>query len=356
MSILYLTEQYSTLRLDDEVLVLKIPENKKTGRNAEKKRVPLGKISQVVVFGNITLTTPAIQALLEQNCNIAYLTAYGTYIGNLLGSVHKHGNLRVLQNRAHDDPTARLIVAKACVRAKLHNQRTLLLRANRSRNSRFIADQADYIKNALSQVDDLPDEDDHPPNPSRPQADTMLGKLMGIEGAGASAYFPAYGTLFNGEWEDVFTGRHKRPPTDPINALLSYGYVLLNSQAMSAAHLVGFDPYIGFLHSTEYSKPALSLDIIEMFRAPVVDSVVLNLLNNRMLQMQDFEETLGSWRMKDEARRLFLQKFEERLNETIKHPIFKTKVTYRRCLELQFRLLSRWLLGEIKRFREFHVR
>lgn len=356
MSTLYLTEQYSTLRLDDEVLVLKIPENKESGRKAEKKRVPLGKISQVVVFGNITLTTPAIQALLAQKCNISYLTAYGTYIGNILGCEHKHGNLRVLQNRAHDDPTARLHIAKTCVRAKLHNQRTLLLRANRSRDVRFIAESAERIKNCIVQVDDLPDEDCHPPNPSRPQADTILGKLMGIEGAAASAYFSAYGALFNGEWEDVFTGRHKRPPTDPINALLSYGYVLLNSQAMSAAHLVGFDPYIGFLHSTDYGKPALSLDIIEMFRAPVVDSVVLNLLNNRMLQMRDFEETLGSWRLKDDARRLFLQKFEERLNETIKHPIFKTKVSYRRCLELQFRLLSRWLLEEIKRFREFHVR
>lgn len=355
MSTLYLTEQYSTLRLDDEVLVLKIPANE-TGRKAEKKRVPLGKISQVVVYGNITLTTPAIQALLQRKCTISFLTSYGTHIGNVFGTEHKHGNLRVLQNRAHDDPTARLHIAKICVRAKLHNQRTLLLRANRSRDNRFIAERADLIKNCIDQIDNLPDEDCHPPDPSRPQANTVSGKLMGLEGAGASAYFPAYGALFKGEWDNLFTGRHKRPPTDPINALLSYGYVLLNSQAMSAAHLVGFDPYIGFLHSTDYGKPALSLDIIEMFRAPVVDSVVLSLLNNRMLQADDFEETLGSWRLSDDARKLFLQKFEERLNETIKHPIFKTKVTYQRCLELQFRLLSRWLLGEIKTFREFHIR
>jgi CRISPR-associated protein Cas1 len=356
MSTLYLTEQYSTLHLDDEVLILKISEHQESGRKAEKKRVPLGKISQVVVLGNITVTTPAIQALLAQGSNICYLTAYGTYVGHVLGDEHKHGNLRLLQNRAHDEPSARLIIAKACVRAKLHNQRTLLLRANRSRDSRFIAEQAEHIKKCIDQVNELPDEDCEPPNPSRPQADTILGKLMGIEGAAAAAYFPAYGALFNGEWEDVFTGRHKRPPTDPINALLSYGYVLLNSQAMSAAHIVGFDPYIGFLHSTGYGKPALSLDIIEMFRAPIVDSVVLSVLNNRSLKIHDFEETLGTWRMSDDARRLFLQKFEERLSETIKHPIFKTKVTYRRCLELQLRLLSRCLLGELKQFREFHSR
>lgn len=356
MSTLYLTEQYSTLSLDDEVLILKIPEYQATGREAEKKRVPLGKISQVVVCGNITVTTPALHALLKQRVTICYLTAYGTYVGHTFGNEHKHGNLRILQNRVHDDPTGRLLVAKACVRAKLHNQRTILLRANRSRESRFIAEQADRIKNCIEQVNELPDEDCHPPNPSRPQADTILGKLMGLEGAGAAAYFPAYGALFNGEWDGMFTGRHKRPPTDPINALLSYGYVLLNSQAMSAAHIVGFDPYIGFLHSSDYGKPALSLDIIEMFRAPIVDSVVLSLLNNRSLKPHDFEETLGAWRMSDDARRLFLQKFEERLSETIKHPIFKTKVSYRRCLELQMRLLSRWLLGEFKDFREFHAR
>src|SRR5690606_1738544 len=119
---------------------------------------------------------------------------------------------------------------------------------------------------------------------------------------------------------------------------------------------VGFDPYVGYLHSTQYGKPALALDIVEMFRAPVVDSVVLTLLNNRMLSDTDFEETLGSWRLTDAGRKIFLQKFEERLNQELTHPIFKTKVSYRRCIEIQMRLLSRWLLGELKRFREFYIR
>lgn len=356
MSVLYLTEQYSTLRIDDEVLVLKIPASEKLGRTAQKKRVPLHKISQVIVQGNITITTPAIEALLAQRSEICYLSRFGKFIARISGDYHKHGQLRIIQGRAHDDPTARLHVAYICIRAKMHNQRTLLLRSNRTRNSRFIAEQADQIQHLLNQLDALPKEDIPPPDPSRPQADTVLGKLMGLEGAAAAAYFPAYGALFNGEWEDVFTGRHKRPPTDPINALLSYGYVLLNSQAMSAAHIVGFDPYIGFLHSTEYGKPALSLDIIEMFRAPIVDSVVLSILNNRMLSPADFEEALGAWQLTESGRRTFLQRFEERLAEQITHPVFKTKVHYRRCLELQMRLLSRWLLGELKSFRGFYTR
>jgi CRISPR-associated protein Cas1 len=194
------------------------------------------------------------------------------------------------------------------------------------------------------------------PDPSHPQVDTLLGQLMGLEGAGAAAYFGVFGSLFPDGFGHMFTGRHKRPPTDPINALLSYGYTLLTTQAIAAAQIVGFDPYVGYLHSTQYGKPALALDVIESFRAPVVDSVVLTLLNNRMLTSDDFDEALGAWRLGDRGRRTFLQKFEERLNTEIVHPVFKYKVTYRRCLELQMRLLSRWLLGELNRFREFYVR
>src|SRR5690606_19257402 len=108
--------------------------------------------------------------------------------------------------------------------------------------------------------------------------------------------------------------------------------------------------------STQYGKPALALDIVEMFRAPVVDSVVLTLLNNRMLSETDFEETLGSWRLTDAGRKIFLQKFEERLNQELTHPIFKTKVSYRRCIEVVMRLVSRWLSGELTRFREFYIK
>jgi CRISPR-associated protein Cas1 len=219
-----------------------------------------------------------------------------------------------------------------------------------------VADYAERIKTLIAQVDALPTEDAAPLDPQRPQAGTVLGALMGLEGAAAAAYFAGYGELFSGEWAGQFQGRHKRPPTDPINALLSYGYTLLTTQATAAAHIVGFDPYIGFLHSAEYGKPSLALDIIEMFRAPVVDSVVLTLLNNRMLAPSDFEETLGAWRLSDGGRRIFLQKFEERLNEEIQHPIFKKHASYRRCLELQLRLLSRWLQGELPRFREFYTR
>lgn len=272
------------------------------------------------------------------------------------GDDHKHGRLRLLQSRAHDDPAAALHIARVCIRAKLHNQRTLLLRSNRTRESEVIDQAAAQISALMAQLDALPAEASPPPDPSRPQAGTMLGQLMGFEGAAASVYFQGFRELLADPWRKLFNGRRKRPPTDPVNALLSYGYTLLTSQTVAAAQIVGLDPYIGFLHSTQYGMPALALDVVEMFRAPVVDSVVLTLLNNRMLTRDDFEETLGAWRMVEPARKTFLLKFEERLNTTIRHPIFKTRVTYRRCLELQMRLLARWLQGELKRYRGFHAR
>ncbi len=356
MTTLYLLEQNSVVRLDDETLLVKIPEDQASGREARKVRIPLGKVSQVVVFGNSTLTTPAIAALAERKVEICYLTRFGKFVARVSGDDHKHSQLRLLQRRAHDDPTATLHVAVVCVRAKLHNQRTLLLRSNRPRNDQAFDDAASTIGQLIEQVDALPKEDIPAPDHSRPQEKTVLGQLMGLEGAAAAAYFPAYGNLFFDKWSRRFTGRHKRPPTDPINALLSYGYTLLTSQAVAAAHLVGLDPYIGFLHSTQYGKPSVALDVIEMFRAPVVDSVVLTLLNNRMLDEHDFEETFGAWQLTERGRKTFLTKFEERLTAEITHPVFKTKVSYRRCLELQMRLLSRWLLGELNRFRGFYTR
>ena len=277
-------------------------------------------------------------------------------MARVCGDDHKHGQLRLLQCRAHDDPTTALHVARICIRAKLHNQRTLLLRSNRTRDSRTIDRSAEQIGTLITQIDALPTEAVAPTDPSRPQSGTLHGQLMGYEGSAASAYFQGYRQLLSDPWREVFMGRHKRPPTDPVNALLSYGYTLLTSQTSAAAQVVGFDPYVGFLHSTQYGMPSLALDLVEMFRAPIVDSVVLTLLNNRMLTLGDFEETFGSWRMSESARKTFLLKFEERLNTSITHPIFKKKVTYRRCLELQMRLLARWLQGELRRFRGFHTR
>ena len=355
MATLYLTEPRSLVKKDGDTLVVHIPEDKEKGTPKRKVRVPLIKVTQVVVYADATLTSPALVALLEQRTDVCFCSYYGRFRGRLAPPLGKNSLIRLEQHRAHNDPVRAFTLAQAFVRGKLANVRAMLLRANRKRDDPAIAKAVGSLKRVLAQVDGLdPDRAAPPPDPSRPQAGTVHGTLLGLEGSGTAFYFGVFGRLLKGDWN--FERRQRRPPRDPVNALLSFGYVLLMNQVASAVSIVGLDPYVGFLHSSQFGKPALALDVMESFRPLVVDSVVLTLLNNGMLTKQDFCEELGAYRLTDTGRRTFLTKFEERLDTEIKHPVFGYQATYRRCLELEVRLVAKWLTGEISRFRPFVVR
>jgi CRISPR-associated protein Cas1 len=193
-----------------------------------------------------------------------------------------------------------------------------------------------------------------PPRPDRPQANTAWGRLLGLEGSGSAHYFGVFGQVL--KYDLGFRKRVRRPPTDPINAMLSLGYVLLANQVASAVNVAGLDPYVGFLHGSKYGKPALALDLMEEFRPIVVDSVVMTLVNTGAIKAKDFEETLGAFRLTDGGRKTFLQKYEERPNTAIQHPTFDYKVTYRKAIEVQTRLLGKWLQNEIETYPPFVVR
>jgi CRISPR-associated protein Cas1 len=355
MATLYLTEPRSLVKKDGETLLVSIPEDKQNGKQRRKVRVPLAKVDSVVVHGDVTLTSPALAALLQQGAEVCFCSHFGRFRGRLSPEFSKNSLVRLAQHRAHADPVRAAYLARAFVRGKLANKRTLLMRANRKRQDPEIDAAVGSLRRIIDQVDAIqPEQATAPPDPSHPQADSLIGSLLGLEGAGSAAYFGVFGRLLKGDW--TFNRRRRRPPTDPVNALLSYGYVLLTHQVRSAINLVGLDPYIGFLHSSQYGKPALALDVVEEFRATVVDSVVLTLLNTGMLQPKDFEEKLGAWRLSEQGRRTFLTRYEVRLDETITHPVFGYKATYRRCLELQVRLIAKWLTGEISAYRPFMVR
>jgi CRISPR-associated protein Cas1 len=355
MATLYLTEPRSLVRKDGDTLVVHIPEDKERSTPKRKVRVPLVKVTQVVVYGDVTLTSPALAALLAQRADVCFCSAYGRFRGRLAPPLGKNSLIRLEQHHAHGDAGRAFTLARAFVRGKLANMRAMLLRANRKRDDPAIAQAAASLKRVLDQVDGLdPGEAAPPPDPSRPQEGTVQGTLLGLEGSGTAFYFGTFGRLLKGDWG--FERRQRRPPRDPVNALLSYGYVLLMNQVASAVSLVGLDPYVGFLHSSQFGKPALALDVMEPFRPLVVDSAVLTLLNNRMLAQRDFREELGAWRLTDQGRRTFLTRFEERLDTPIQHPVFGYKATYRRSLELEVRLVAKWLTGEIRHFRPFVVR
>jgi len=354
MATLYLTEQQTLVKKDGDTLVVHIPENKETGTAKRKVRVPLIKIERVVVQGNSTLTSPAIAALMEQHAEVTFLNRYGRFQGHLAPTFSKNGQLRLAQTAAHHDPVQHHHFTQAFVRGKLQNMRTMLMRANRKRQNDHITTAVAALQQIIQDVD-ATRPDPHMPDPAHPQTNSVYGTLQGLEGSGTAHYFNSFKHLLNDP--SLYNGRTRRPPRDPVNALLSYGYTILLNQIMSAICTVGLDPYIGYLHTSQYGKPALALDLMEEFRPLIVDSTVIAIFNNNILHRKHFTEELGgAYRLSDYGRRTFLTKLESRFDETITHPTFNYKVTYRRSLELQARLLAKTLLTEIPAYPPFITR
>lgn len=373
MTTLYLTEAYSLVRRESEdCLLVQIPEreaNKNGGKAtpARKERVPLVKVDEVVVLGEITLTASAMHLLLERDIEITFLGQYGQFKGRLSPSFSKNAVLRVAQYRAHHDMRTRCELARRFVIGKLMNQRTMLQRYQRRQADAEMNQAIEQISTLLYQLSALSLDSGATLGRPRGYAPTIAGgdnsiagtpleTILGMEGMASAAYFRCFGKLLSDPRQWPFPGRVKRPPTDPVNALLSFGYSLLTNKVASAVQLVGFDHYVGYLHSSFYGRPSLALDIMEEFRPIIVDSIVLNMLNHRMLTSQDFVVELGAYRLKDEKRRVFFTKLEERLNEEIQHPTFGYKTTYRRCIELQTRLLGKYLTGEIDAYPPLRIR
>jgi CRISP-associated protein Cas1 len=325
MSTLYITQQDAVLRKVDERL--KVTQNGQTLLD-----IPLIKVSQVILFGRVTVTPATVATLMEHSVGLCYLSAQGRYIGRLEPQFSKNSLLRVDQWRAAFDQR-KLEIARQCVLGKLENMRVMLLRANREQESLELGRAIDGLKDAQR----------------RAQACQDLDVLRSHEGEGSAAYFSVFGQLIKQDLS--FPGRVRRPPTDPVNAMLSFGYTLLYNDIHSACNVVGFDPYVGYLHADRYGRANLPLDLMEEFRPLVVDSVVLTCLNKRIIQKDDFVVELGSaHRLNDEARRRFLLQYEERKNTEFKHPIFGYRMTYQRCFELQARLLAKYLQKELDQY------
>lgn len=335
-AVLYLQEQGSSVGKRSEHLTVK-----KHGQ--ELARVPMHQVRQVCVFGNVQVSTQALQTLIENQIPVAYLTGYGKFIGLFQPPPTKNVGLREAQYRTFSDPPQCLRLARAVVRAKLANQRTLLMRCLRGDGERGKDEPA-----ARDLLDLLP----------RVDAATSIESLLGLEGQGASLYFGEFGRFLKqvpgGDFD--FQSRSRRPPRDPVNALLSFAYALLTKDCTSALCAVGFDPYKGFFHSNRHGKPSLALDLMEEFRSVIADSVVLTLVNTEQVTGADFVRWSGGCQLTERGRKEFFSAYEQRLATTVTHPVYGYKMSYARMIEVQARMLAAYVRGTVPRYTGFTVR
>lgn len=313
MSVLYVMQPDAVVNKSYEAFAVAL---KQEDGSWKKQSIAAQTVEQVVLMGNPQVTGDAFVYALELGIPIHYLSSFGKYLGSALPGHSRNGALRLAQYGMYTNGAGRLELVRAIVRGKIHNQYAVLYRHDQRENP---------LKLLKGQVKDQ----------------ASVDQVRGMEGMAAREYFARWSGMVGAEWK--FSGRNRRPPTDPLNALLSFAYALLQGQVMAAVHMAGLDPYVGFLHEPHHGQPALVLDLMEEFRPLVADNLVLAVINNREVQVGDFTESLGAFRLSEGGKKCFLGAFDRKLRDEFKHPVFGYKCSYRRAIELQARLLARHL-------------
>ena len=336
LNTLYVQSQGSYLRLDHETLKIEVEKQMML-------QVPLHHLGAVVVFGNVLCSPFLIHRCAEDGRDLVWLSEHGQFQGRLSGRTTGNVLLRRSQHSTLDQGERNLAVARHFVAGKLQNARQVLMRSAREAKSatdqQLLSEAAKIHAEAIKTVESTSD----------------LDKLRGTEGFAAKTYFGAFTAMIRTEREFfAFTERSRRPPRDPINALLSFIYTLLVNECVAACEGVGLDPQIGFLHALRPGRPALALDLMEELRAPLADRFVLTLVNRGQIQPDDFiERPGGSIYLTDTARKAVLTAYQKRKQEEITHTIIGTKVPLGLIPHVQARLLARYLRGDTPTYQPF---
>jgi len=330
---LIVQEQGAHVRLDGERVVV-------TGRDGEKCEAKLPQLSHISLFGNVQITTQTVRAAFDHHVQISYFSTGGWYYGRASGTSSKNIELRLAQYRAATDPAFCLRMARGFVASKIRNCRTMLRRNH---------EQPDNV--TLNELEAMA---------KKAETAESLDQLLGLEGTAARYYFQSFtGMLRPKDGKNVtldMHGRNRRPPRDPVNALLSLAYAVLTSDLHRVVERVGFEPLLGFYHQPRFGRPALALDLMEEFRPLVADSAVIGAINTGVVGAEDFEHARGAVSLKAPARRRFLQAYHRRMDQLVTHPVFGYRISYTRVLEVQARLLGRVLLGELEEYPSFRTR
>ena len=307
--------------------------------------VRLNEVSDMALFGNVSITTPALAALMDREIPVAFHSHGGWFRGIAHGTGHRNVEIRTAQYRSSFDGGFCLRFSRDLVAAKIVNQRTIVRRNWRGdhEHRKIVLDRLNAARRSTKRA-------------------TSVNALLGLEGDSAATYFRVFSDLLTppgseklpDDAEDMatfrFDTRNRRPPTDPVNAMLSLAYAMLTRHLTVALATVGLDPYRGFFHAPRYGKPALALDIMEPFRPIIADSVVLSVVNTGEISPSDFVTAPTGTSLTTAGRRRFVGAFERRLSQDTTHPLFGYRLSMRRLLLLQARLLCRHLLGELPNY------
>ncbi len=351
----YVQKPGARVRKDGETLVIDTGE--------EKLHVPLIDVSELVLFGPVSITTPTLHALMRREIPVTWASTGGWTLGHTVSTGHRNVLVRTAQFAASFDPRRRLTIARDIVAAKIRNARTMLRRnwkepaqeeaappppadgAESFSASAGGAAGKDLRNEILARLARLAE---------RAVAARDIATLLGLEGEAAALYFRHFEAMITPARRSLpafrFDRRSRRPPADPVNALLSFAYTLLARTWLVALSAVGLDPYRGFYHAERYGRPALALDLMEPFRPVLADGIVLRLINGRAVTAGDFIRRGEAVAMTQAARKRLIQAYERRLAQEVVHPLFGYRISMRRLIAVQARLFARHLEGELPRY------
>jgi CRISPR-associated protein Cas1 len=332
---------------DDAVPVYVVGQGKTVRKRGERLEVwsyeegkvseaRIREISKVCLYGGAEITTPAMVELMQRNVPVLHFSHGGWFLGICQGMSHKNVLLRIKQFQWAGDEEKSLSIARKIVSGKIENCRILLRRNDPEVPAGVLESMGRLV--------------------GRAEGASSMQSLLGFEGAAAEEYFGRLGSMLKSSSGFSFQNRNKRPPRDPVNTVLSYLYGILAKELFSTVLAAGFDPYLGFYHQPRYGRPALALDMMEEFRPIIADSTALTLFNKDELTESDFIKTGIGISLTPEARKKVVAGYERRMQIEVIHPIFGYKVSNRRVLEVQSRLLARVLSGEIKEYPAFVTR
>ena len=336
LNTLFVLSEDSYLALDGETVLVLAGEEK-------RGQFPLHTLENILCFSYKGASPALMGACAARGVNLAFLSPRGRFLARVSGEISGNVLLRRTQYRVADDGAQSCRLARSFVFGKVYNGRWCLERARRDHALRVDGERLAHASALLA--DALPAilREEEP------------GALLGLEGQAAASYFGAFdGLILNQRETFAFSGRSRRPPLDPINALLSFTYTLLANACAGALESVGLDACVGFLHRDRPGRQSLALDLMEELRPPLADRFVVTLVNNRVLRPGHFlQRENGAVWLTDEGRKLFLSAWQKRLGETLTHPYLKEKLAWGLVPYVQALLLARYLRGDLDAYPPF---